>query len=76
MNDTTMPLEDRIEPLSGLLKGMPAGAGALPLAAVARQGWNILREDLALPVAVLRRSALERNGLLHHADEVGAPAGL
>ena len=25
MNDTTMPLEDRIEPLSGLLKGMPAG---------------------------------------------------
>ncbi len=80
MNDTTMPLEDRIEPLSGLLKGMPAGAGALPLAAVARQGWNILREDLALPVAVLRRSALERNAqwmraFCEAADVVMAPHG-
>jgi D-serine dehydratase len=39
--------------LSGLDKGVPGGA--------APGGWNVLREDLPLPVCVLRESALERN---------------
>jgi D-serine dehydratase len=33
----------------------------LPLADFGSQGWNLLREDLPLPVAVLKKSALDRN---------------
>jgi D-serine dehydratase len=39
--------------LSGLDKGVPAGA--------APGSWNVLREDLPLPVCVLREAALEHN---------------
>jgi D-serine dehydratase len=47
-------------PLSPLMKGIPAGA-SLPLKAIGQQDWNLLAEDLPLPLAVLRQSALERN---------------
>jgi D-serine dehydratase len=47
-------LDDRI-------KGIPGGIEALALRDVGRQGWNVLREDLPLPLAVLRTSALEHN---------------
>jgi D-serine dehydratase len=50
-----------LAPIDELVKGMPAAAASVPIGAVAEQGWNLLREDLSLPVAVLRRSALERN---------------
>ena len=48
------PIDDRI-------KGMPGGLAPTALGEIGRQGWNLLREDLPLPVAVLRRSALARN---------------
>ncbi|HEY3887202.1 MAG TPA: alanine racemase [Caulobacteraceae bacterium] len=42
-------------------KGLPAAAGALRLSEVGRRGWNLLGEDLPLPIAVLRASALDAN---------------
>jgi D-serine dehydratase len=42
-------------------KGMPHHIGRLSLADIGRQGWNLLREDLPLPVAVIRSEALEQN---------------
>lgn len=49
-------------PVPPTTKGWPALAGALPLREAGRQGWNVLREDLPLPVAVLKASALAHNG--------------
>jgi D-serine dehydratase len=48
-------------PVPATAKGWPAVAGALPLRDVGRRGWNLLREDLPLPVAVLKASALAHN---------------
>lgn len=48
-------------PVDGRTKGFPPGAGALALGAIGKQGWNLLREDVPLPAAVLKRSALEHN---------------
>jgi D-serine dehydratase len=50
------------EPVDERTKGMPGGMGPLPLGEIGRQGWNLLREDLPLPLAVLRESALAHNG--------------
>lgn len=44
------------------VKGMPGGLGPMPLGDIARQGWNVLREDLPLPLAVLKDTALSHNG--------------
>lgn len=43
-------------------KGMPGGMPRLRLNAIGQQGWNVLREDLPLPLAVLKQSALAHNG--------------
>jgi D-serine dehydratase len=51
-------LRTHVEPTA---KGWPALAGALPPRAVGQQGWNLLRQDLPLPVAVLKASALSHN---------------
>ncbi|MFM9859399.1 amino acid deaminase [Pseudoxanthobacter sp. M-2] len=48
-------------PLTPLDKAVPADAGAVPLEAVAALGWNVLREDVPLPVAVIRRERLSHN---------------
>jgi D-serine dehydratase len=48
--------------LDGSVKGIPGGVAGFPLGSIGDKGWNLLREDLPLPVAVLRRSALTRNG--------------
>jgi D-serine dehydratase len=52
--------------MSGLVdqrtKGIPGGVAPFPLAEIGRRGWNVLREDLPLPLAVLKRSALDHNG--------------
>jgi D-serine dehydratase len=45
--------------LSG--KGIGAAAEETPVGEVARLGWNLLREDLSLPVAVLSQDALDHN---------------
>src|SRR4051794_28374135 len=42
-------------------KGIPPGVGRLTLGDIGRQGWSLFGSDLTMPVAVLRRSALEHN---------------
>jgi D-serine deaminase-like pyridoxal phosphate-dependent protein len=76
-----MRLDDLLSaPVEPTTKGWPALAGALPLGEVGRQGWNLLRQDLPLPVAVLKRSALGHNGrwmrrFLEHFDVRLCPHG-
>jgi D-serine dehydratase len=43
-------------------KGIPGGVAPFRLDAIGAKSWNLLAEDLTLPVAVLKRSALEHNG--------------
>ena len=57
---TPVAIEDTM--LDGRVKGIPGNVAGFPLGSIGAKGWNILREDLPLPVAVLRRSALTRNG--------------
>lgn len=47
--------------VDGRTKGMPGGMTPTPLSAIGSQGWNVLREDLPLPLAVLRESAVRHN---------------
>ena len=57
-----MKLESLLQaPVDDRCKGIPGGTPPVPLGEIGRQGWNLLREDLPLPLAVLRRSALEHN---------------
>lgn len=55
MNSTAPPL------LDGRTKGLPAGADPLTREGVAAARWNVLREDLPLPLAVLKESSLAHN---------------
>lgn len=48
-------------PLSSLDKGVPPMSGPTPIKEVAAKHWNLLREDLPLPVAVLRDKAVRDN---------------
>ncbi len=54
---------DLIDPLIGGpgFKGFPHHAAALRRSAIAARHWNVLRGDLPLPVAVIRRDALAGN---------------
>ena len=47
--------------LDGRTKGLPAGTGPLTRDDIARAKWNVLAEDLPLPVAVLKDSSLRHN---------------
>ena len=47
--------------LDDSLKGYPKGAPPTPADEVGKFGWNVLREDLPMPVALLHRSAMENN---------------
>jgi len=49
------------EPVDSRFKGFPHGVAPMRLRDIGRQGWNVLRGDLPFPVAVARRSAIERN---------------
>lgn len=42
-------------------KGMPGAIAPFKLADIHQRGWNVLRQDLNLPVAVLRASSLSHN---------------
>jgi D-serine dehydratase len=55
MHDFSDPLID-----SGF-KGFPHQQPALRRSAIGAQGWNVLRGDLPLPMAVIRRDALQAN---------------
>lgn len=48
-------------PLSSLDKGVPPMSGPIPIEDVEAKRWNLLREDLPLPVAVLRDKAVRDN---------------
>ncbi|WP_158969304.1 amino acid deaminase [Chachezhania sediminis] len=61
-------------PLTALDKGIPLLAAPLPLDRVAAQGWSLAAEDLPLPAALLRSSALENNSawMRRYLDRTGA----
>ena len=58
-------MSDRIDPddflLSGLVKGVPGGIAPFKLREAGARRWNLLREDLPLPAAVLKASAVDHN---------------
>lgn len=47
--------------LNAITKGLPHLAEPIEISALREQNWNILAEDLPLPVAALRGSAIHRN---------------
>src|SRR5688572_29548397 len=47
--------------LDGRTKGVPGTAAPFALRDIGTKGWNVLNEDLPLPVMVLKRSALDHN---------------
>ncbi|CAN7356200.1 amino acid deaminase [Devosia sp. LjRoot3] len=47
--------------LDGRTKGIPATAEPFALKDIAGKGWNVLREDLPMPLMLLKRSALDHN---------------
>ncbi len=49
------------DPLDDLDKGAPGHGGQIPLHETGQRGWNILAEDLPLPVAVLKDSEMRGN---------------
>jgi D-serine dehydratase len=48
--------------LDGATKGVPGGTEPFRLGDIAAKGWNVLRGDLPLPLAVLKETALGHNG--------------
>jgi D-serine dehydratase len=42
-------------------KGIPGGTAPFPLSEIAKQKWNVLSQDMPLPLMVLKRSALLHN---------------
>jgi D-serine dehydratase len=69
-----MNFNGRFMQLSHDTKGYPGHWPSLPLSEVGRQGWNLLRGDLPLPLAVLKNSALAHN--LHWMREFCAERGI
>jgi len=53
--------------LNDSIKGIPGGVEPFPLREISKQGWNVLREDLPLPLMVLKQEALRHNSeLMQH----------
>jgi D-serine dehydratase len=42
-------------------KGYPPGVAPVPLGEIGKCGWNLLKQDLPFPVAVIKTSALDHN---------------
>lgn len=49
------------------VKGMPGGGAPVRLADIGKQGWNVLAEDMPLPVCLLKADAVARNETLMRA---------
>jgi D-serine dehydratase len=47
--------------LDRCVKGLPPAAAPMRLAEVGQRGWNLLKGDLPLPVAAIKRAALDHN---------------
>lgn len=47
--------------LDGRTKGIPGTAEPFALRDIAKKNWNVLNEDMPLPLMVLKRSALDHN---------------
>jgi len=78
MNPPRTRLNDQL--LDGRDKGVPGEVSGLHPSRTGSQGWNILREDLPLPVAVLKQEALAHNrkwmrGFVQHHGVQIAPHG-
>ena len=57
-----MTLDDLLDPvLDASWKGFPHHSAPLRRSAIGAQGWNLLRGDLPLPLAVIQRDALAGN---------------
>ena len=56
------------------LKGFPTGGAALTREQIPQQGWQLLRGDLALPLAVIKQTALQHN--LHWMRDFCAQRGI
>ena len=61
-------------------KGIPGGTAPFRLDAIGAKGWNVLREDMNMPLAVLKDSALTHNShwmrdFLSRSHAVIAPHG-
>jgi len=74
MNDILDPLLDATS------KGFPQASAPLRRSAIGAQGWNVLAGDLPLPLAVVKRDALQHNlgWMQRFADDAGvrfAPHG-
>ncbi|WP_088285841.1 alanine racemase [Ideonella sp. A 288] len=55
-------MDDLLDPLlDARFKGFPATHASLRRSQVGAQGWHVLAGDLPLPLAVVRRSALQHN---------------
>ena len=61
-------------PFGPHLKSFPIGSAPLTRGQVAEQDWQLLRGDLALPLAVIKQSALQHN--LHWMRDFCAQRGL
>lgn len=61
-------------PFGPHLKGFPTGGAPLARGQIAAQDWQLLRGDLALPLAVLKQGALQHN--LHWMRNFCAQRGL
>ena len=48
-------------PLTDKFKGIPGNTPPFPLASIAERKWNVLRQDLPLPLAVIKQAALDHN---------------
>ncbi|NTX88618.1 amino acid deaminase [Pseudomonas sp. UMC631] len=49
------------QPVDGTCKGLPPTLAPIAFREIGQQGWNLLNQDLAFPVAVLKRSAVQNN---------------
>lgn len=59
--DVGSTADRREAPLDPCEKGVPGDGGVLPLEDMGKRHWNLLAEDLPLPAAVIRTSALRSN---------------
>lgn len=67
-------------PVDPTFKGVPGDAGTFLLRETGQQGWNVLREDLPLPLMVLKQGPLDNNAavmrtFLEEQDVLLAPHG-